>query len=381
MDLSLTTEQHDLQQSVRRFVRDEITVERLVAESQADVGFDAKAWRKMAELGWLSMAIPEDQGGIGASLTDVAVLFEELGRGPVAGPLFESGVLAPHILLALGPAEMSAEVLGLIANGDVMLTVALSEHPLFPTVPSSTDVVLTGGAGARRLQGRALFVREAMGASHFLVVAPTDASGDRLACAMVPATDPGVTVSRLPGFSPRQFAVTFDAVAVPDASVVDIAPDRVRAVADAVLRSVPVICAYQVGSCGSVYEMTVEYSRQRVQFGKPIGTFQRVQDHVIDLANNMDSARWTTYFALNRLDSQGNGELPRAEIHTAKAVTAEGHYRACTSAHEVHAGIGSDLQYGLAVHTFASRSLYPYMGDPAWHRRQLALTLDFVSSA
>src|SRR4029453_9041193 len=102
---------------------------------------------------------------------------------------------------------------------------------------------------------------------------------------------------------------------------------------------------------------TTLFRSQRVQFGKPIGTFQRVQDHIIDLANNMDSARWTTYFALNRLDLQGHGALPRAEIHTAKAVTAEGHYLACTSSHEVHAGIGSDLQYGLAVHTFASRSL------------------------
>src|SRR3954453_23427998 len=92
MDLSLTTEQQDLQQSVRRFVRGEITLERLVAESQADVGFDAATWAKMAELGWLAMAIPEDLGGVGASLTDVAVLFEELGRGPAAGPLFESGV-------------------------------------------------------------------------------------------------------------------------------------------------------------------------------------------------------------------------------------------------------------------------------------------------
>jgi alkylation response protein AidB-like acyl-CoA dehydrogenase len=162
-------------------------------------------------------------------------------------------------------------------------------------------------------------------------------------------------------------------------AVIDIAPEQVPAVADAVLRSVPVNCAYQVGSCMSVYEMTVEYSRQRVQFGKPIGTFQRVQDHVIDLANNMDSARWTTYFALNKLDHENEGALPRAEIHTAKAVTAEGHYLACTSAHEVHAGIGSDLQYGLAVHTFASRSLYPYLGDPAWHRRGLAAALRFAS--
>ena len=378
MDLSLTTEQQDLQESVRRFVRTEITIERLVTESQADVAFDAAVWTKMADLGWLSMAIPEDQGGVGASLTDTAVVFEELGRGPVAGPVFETAVLVPHILLALGPTAMGTELLTLIANGQAIVTVALPEASMFPTAPSSTDVVLAGPSGNSHLRGRALFVREAMGASHFLVVTPVEAGGDAFACVLVPATDPGVSVTRLPGFSPRQFSVVFDDVVISPDNVIDIAPDRVPAVADAVLRSVPVNCAYQVGSCLSVYEMTVEYSRQRVQFGKPIGTFQRVQDHIIDLANNMDSARWTTYFALNRLDLQDDGPLPRAEIHTAKAVTAEGHYLACTSSHEVHAGIGSDLQYGLAVHTFASRSLYPYLGDPAWHRRQLAAALRFA---
>src|SRR5205814_2332793 len=146
---------------------------------------------------------------------------------------------------------------------------------------------------------------------------------------------------RLPGFSPRQFAVVFDDVAVTGDAAIDIAPERVPAVADAVLRSVPVNCAYQVGSCLSVYEMTVKYSRQRVQFGKPIGTFQRVQDHIIDHANGLDSARWSTYHALAKIDS--DDELPRAAIHVGKAATAEGHYQACTSSHEVHAGIGSDL--------------------------------------
>jgi hypothetical protein len=72
--------------------------------------------------------------------------------------------------------------------------------------------------------------------------------------------------------------------------------------------------------------------------------------------------------------------VPREAIHVAKAATAEGHYQACTSSHEVHAGIGADLQYGLAVHTFASRTLYSYLGDPAWHRRQLATVLNFVGS-
>src|SRR5262249_35973478 len=138
------------------------------------------------ELGWLSMTTPEEHAGMGASFADTAVLFEELGRGPVAGPVFETGVLAPLIMLALGSTQLGGELLGMIGDGEAILTVVLPEHPLFPTTSGSTHVALSVTAGRRQLHGRALFVREAMGASHFLVIAPVDAHGDRLACALVP---------------------------------------------------------------------------------------------------------------------------------------------------------------------------------------------------
>jgi alkylation response protein AidB-like acyl-CoA dehydrogenase len=136
-----------------------------------------------------------------------------------------------------------------------------------------------------------------------------------------------------------------------------------------VLRSLPVLCAWQVGSCEAVFELARQYVDERVAFGRTIGMFQRVQDHVIDIVNALDGARWATYFALWQLEHEPD---PVAAIHVAKAATADAHYRACTSAHEVHAGIGCDLQYPLAAHTFASRSLAGYLGDAAWHRRRLA---------
>ena len=126
--------------------------------------------------------------------------------------------------------------------------------------------------------------------------------------------------------------------------------------------------------------MTVRYSRERVQFGKAIGTFQRVQDHVIVLANAMDSARWATAYALSKLDGDPT-VTPREAIHVAKSATADGHTTACHAAHEVHAGIGSDVSYPLAVHTYRSRSSFAYLGDPAWHRARLAVLLGFGPGA
>ena len=130
----------------------------------------------------------------------------------------------------------------------------------------------------------------------------------------------------------------------------------------------PVLCAYQVGGCSAVFDMSVAYSNDRVQFGQPIGRFQRVQDHIINITNAMDAARWTTYEALWKLDS---GQTAARSVHLAKAVSSEGYYHACNSAHEVHAGVGVSREYGLTLHTRMSRTLYQYLGDPAFHKRKL----------
>ena len=137
----------------------------------------------------------------------------------------------------------------------------------------------------------------------------------------------------------------------------------------AVAAAIPLLCAYQVGGSQQVYEMSVDYSRTRIQFGTPIGRFQRVQDHIINLVNELDSARWTTYEALWKLDSEREAA---DSIHLAKTVSSAAYYNACNHAHEVHAGVGSTTEYGLTLHTTASRTLYQFLGDPKFHRRRLA---------
>jgi alkylation response protein AidB-like acyl-CoA dehydrogenase len=115
--------------------------------------------------------------------------------------------------------------------------------------------------------------------------------------------------------------------------------------------------------------MSVEYSRTRVQFGQPIGRFQRVQDHIVGIVNNLDAARWTTYEALWKLDV---GQSAAASVHLAKAVTSEAYLKVCDGAHEVHAGVGVISEYGLTLHTQRSRTLYHLLGDAKLHRRRMA---------
>lgn len=369
MDLSLTPEQLTLQREARRFVRDEVTAERIITEGRDPSGFDPVLWKAMAEMGWLGMLAGEDVGGSGASRTDAAILFEELGRGPVPGPLFETAVLAVDILTALRPALPIADrLLPMIANGDAVFAIFLGDFRPAQGLPTTAALRVVERDGVRYLQGRADHVREAKDVTHYLVLA--EGGDTQRHCAVVDATDPGISVDELDSFSPRQFAVSFADAELADGCVTELTANLERDVATAIMRATPLLCAFQVGSCQTVFELTVEYSRVREQFGRPIGAFQRVQDHVIELVNALDTARWTTYHALWRCDDGDDGI--DAAVHVAKAVTSEAHWTACDSAHEVHAGFGADLGYGLAIHTYASRALYAYLGDPRWHRRRLA---------
>jgi alkylation response protein AidB-like acyl-CoA dehydrogenase len=142
----------------------------------------------------------------------------------------------------------------------------------------------------------------------------------------------------------------------------------------ALLRALPILCSYMVGGCQAVYEMSVSHSQTRVQFGVPVGKFQRVQDHIIRLVNHLDGARWTTGEALWKLDT---GRPAAASVHMAKAVASEAYVEACNAAHEVHAGIGSANEYGLVAHTQMSRTLFHYLGDPRWHKRRMADALEW----
>jgi alkylation response protein AidB-like acyl-CoA dehydrogenase len=185
---------------------------------------------------------------------------------------------------------------------------------------------------------------------------------------------PGVSVRPLSGFMGWCYEVKFDSVKVPGSAVLGGLGAGHKPLGQAIEKAIPILCAYQVGGCQAVFEMSVERSQTREQFGTPIGRFQRIQDHIIDIANHLDAARWTTYEALWKLDT---GKPARESVHMAKAVTSEAYFQACTSAHYVHGGIGYSESFGLTLHTKMSRGLYHQLGDPRHHRRQLAGLLGF----
>jgi alkylation response protein AidB-like acyl-CoA dehydrogenase len=369
MDLSLTEPQELLRTAARTFVEREAPRHAIVALHRGDTALLPPLWRKASELGWPGILVPGEYGGSESTLTDAAVLFEELGRGPVPGPYFSSGVLGTLAVLEAATAAQRRNLLPGVARGETVLAVAITE-PNASWGPHGVTLRARRTDGRYRLDGVKVFVGDATAATHLVVVVRTgDGPGD-LGLLLVDARASGVNARRLSGFLSWQDEVTFEGVEVPAA---DLLGEREgqgwMALERALLRAWPVLCAYMVGGCQAVFEMSVAHSQQRVQFGVPIGKFQRVQDHVIRLINALDSARWTTAEALWKLDT---GRPATDAVHLAKAVTSEGYLEACNAAHEVHAGQGSLTEYGLVAHTQMSRTLFPYLGDPRWHKRRMA---------
>ena len=369
MDLSLNQAQEMLKAAAQDFIQREYPKEKLLELERTDTGCTPELWERAAGLGWLGMPVPTEYGGEGLSLTDTAVLFQELGRGPVVGPHFSSGVLGSLLLLEGGTEAQKREWLPQVCRGSMVLGAAISD-PDRSWGPGAVQMTPAQRNGDYVLNGTKLFVQDAAMATHLVCGVRTGQGEDGVGLLLVDASLPGVAVRNLPGFLGQSAEVTFDNVAVSRDKLLGEATEGGWGMLEATLqKALPVMCAYQVGGCEAVFEMSVAYSRTRVQFGTPVGRFQRVQDHIINLVNHLDAARWTTYEALWKLDS---GRPARDAVHLAKAVTAEGHYQACNYAHEVHAGVGSMIEYGLAMHTKMSRTLYSYLGDPKYHRRQLA---------
>ena len=374
MDLSLSEEQQLLKQGVEDFVAREAPREAVIELSESELGYSPEHYARVAELGWLGVAIPERYGGAGLGLTDAAVLFEAFGYAALPGPFISSGVISALIVEEAGSEEQRAELLPRIASGQAIAVLALTE-PGYSWGPEGVHMRAAERGGDYVLDGVKLFVHDAIGATHFITAVRTGDDGG-LTLLVVDASAPGVSVRRLRGFTGSECVVRFEGVRVPASAALGEAGAAEAPLVRALTKAAPVLSAYQVGGGQAVFDMAVDYSRERRQFGQPIGRFQHVQNHIIQLVNHVDASRWTTYEALWRFDSG----KPGAEVasHLAKAVTSEGFVHAVNYSHEVHAGVGVMHEYGLTLYTTLSRSLYHQLGSPRYHRRQLAdLLVDY----
>lgn len=368
MDLSFTPEQEMLKTIARDFISRECPSTLVRELDEQGDGFSSDLWRKMSVLGWAGTIIPEEYGGAGRSYADLGVLYEEMGRGALPSPHHSSAVLCALLLLQSGSEEQRRRYLPAIAKGEHIMALAATE-PEYGWEPVDVQLPATPHGDGYVLNGVKHFAHDAHIADTLVVAARTGSAPEDITLFLVERNTPGLSVKPVSGFTgERQNQVTLQQVH--SNAFAGSVNGGWTALQQALLPATAALCAYMVGGLQEVYERTVEYCRTRQQFGVAIGTFQRVQDHVVNIVNYLDSARWTTYEALWKLDAGDAGAAEAVSI--AKAVTSEAFDEGTFASHEVHAGIGISKEYGLHLYTKKARTYYQYLGDPTFHRNKIA---------
>jgi len=365
MDLRLTKTQNMFKRAAADFVKAEAPSHIIAEWFRNKKTFLPDLYCKAASLGWLGMVIPERYGGASASFTDCAVVFEELGRVPLLGPLFSSGVLSALLVLEGASQAQKESLLPGICTGKSIVIAAITDEGV-RWGPESVETRLTRTTDGLVLDGTKRFVYDAEAATSFICAARMENGG--IALVLVNRESPGISITPHVGFMASVAEVRFDRVQVPASNLLGEAGAGWQILDRALEKALPILCAYQVGACQEIFDFTAEYTRTRVVFGQPIGRFQRVQDHCVELSIHLDAARWVTYETLWKLDA---GLPAAASVHEAKAVASEAYYQVCNFSHMVHAGPGTDYGHPLMAHSVMAHTLYQYLGTPLHHKRKM----------
>ena len=344
MDLSLTEYQQTLKDTARELFGVECPTSLVRAMEQDDRGYPADLWERMAGLGWFGLPFPEELGGSGGTLTDLAVLLEEFGRALVPGPFFNSVAVVGLTLLDAGSEAQRKEILPRIADGSLIATAALLDERArygADSVSMSAERCDSGYV----LNGTKMFVEYANSADLMLVPARSDTG---VVLLLVPTSADGVSLTRLDSIARDPlFAVEFSDVFVPDGVVGE--PGQGHAALKRALdRAALLHCAHSIGGAQHVLDMTVAYTKQRVQFDRAIATFQSVQHDCADMVIAIDSARLATYEAITRIE---DGQTADKEIALAKSLTNHAYKWTTLTAQQIHGGIGFMEEYDLQLWT------------------------------
>jgi alkylation response protein AidB-like acyl-CoA dehydrogenase len=369
MDFGLNEGQEMLRKTARDFLAAECPKSFVRQMAKDEKGYSPELWHKMAELGWLGLAFPEQYGGTGGSFLDLTVLLEEMGRACLPGPFFPTVVLGGMTILLAGDEKQKQELVPKIAEGTVLLTVAINEpNGGYNLGTIATRAVMDGDHFI--ITGTKLFVPDAHIADHIICLCKEK---DGAALFLVNAHSRGVAITPLETIAgDKQCEVVLDQVAVPVGAVLgDTGHGQVHL--QTVLGGAAVAkCAEMVGGAQQVLEMTVSYVKDRKQFGVPVGAFQAFQHHCANMMTYVDTSRFLTYKAAWMVSE---GLACDKEIAMAKAWVSDAYRKVTLLGHQCIGGVGFMEDHDLPLYSKRAKACEVAFGDTDFHRELVAQEL------
>ena len=372
MDFAYTEEQEMLRKAAQDFVKRRCPKSFVRAMEKDEKGYSPELWKEMAELGWMGCCFPEEYGGIGGSFFDLTVLLEELGRGLLPSPFVPTVVHCGLPILFAGTEEQKREFLPKIAGGELIMTLAMTEGS-----GSFCASGITVGAKSEKdnyvIRGNKLFVVDAHVADWLLCVTRSKGAEnkeDGISLLLVDGQSPGIRRTPLKNMAwEKQFEVVFDGVRVPGKNLLG-PPDQGWPIVKRMMDHAAVAqCSLMIGGAQQALEMTIGYAKERVQFDRPIGSFQAIQHQCADMAMEVLISRNLTSQAAWKV-SEG---LPGAkEVAMAKAFVSEACERVLFMAAKIHGAIGLTGEHDLSLYFRRGKGAQAAFGDGGFQKELVA---------
>jgi alkylation response protein AidB-like acyl-CoA dehydrogenase len=379
VNFAFSEEQEELRRSVRRFLEDKSPVSEVRRLMETTEGYDEAVWAQMGkELGLQSLHIPEAYGGQGYSFVELVVVLEEMGRALLCAPFYASVCLAANAILNAGSEEDRQALLPGIASGDTIATLAFTEPNGRWDASGITMEAVPAGDGSRgyTLSGTKMFVLDGHTAGLVVVAArrPGSEGTDGISFFTVDGGAEGLTRTPLPTMDQTRKQARLEFSGVP-AKLLGPEPgntagDGWAALSKTLDQAAVCLCAEMVGGAQRVLEMSVEYAKVRIQFGRPIGSFQAIKHKCADMLLEVESAKSAAYYA-GWAAAEDNDELP-VVASLAKAYCSDAYFHAAAENIQIHGGIGFTWEHDAHLYFKRAKSSEILLGDATYHRELLA---------
>jgi len=348
VEFDFTPDQYTMRDEARRFLESQCPTSHVREYIDDETGWSRGLWKQMADLGWMGLAIPEEYGGLGLGFDDLALLLGELGN--VVAPVpFLTSALAGYAIALHGSDEQKGRLLPALASGERVAALAVDASSFGSQPVDAHDTSLTGEHAV---------VLDAPAADLFVVAA---CAGDRNRWYVV---EEGATVTPKQAFDRTR---TIGAVAFDGARGDALADVGIREVLAAAAAAV---CSEMVGTAQKVLDLSVAYSKDRVQFGRPIGSFQAIKHKAAEMMTDLEAARSAAYYAAWAVAARSDEALLAASV--AKSFCSEALARLGGEGVQIHGGIAFTWEHDMHLYLRRIKSDEVLFGDEAYHRERIA---------
>ena len=379
MALILNEEQQSLKDIAREFLQKNapVTHFRKIRDTENELGYDEALWKEMVDLGWSGILIPEEYGGFDFGMVGMGSIFEEMGKTLTPSPLFSTGVLGASLISLGGNNSQKQSLLPKIVDGSLTTALALEEGSRHSPFSINTKAVKDGDNF--KISGEKTFVIDGHTAGLLIVAARTDGSIDDSSGISLFLVDPnskGIEITKTSMVDSRNAAsIQFKDAIVSSSEILGEQNNGAGILEEVLDRAQIAISAEMLGNASQAFDITLEYLKERKQFGAVIGTFQALQHRAAEMYSELELTKSSVIAACNAVDENSNDLKRMASL--AKFKAGETNYLVTNEAVQMHGGVGVTDEYDVGLYMKRARVTEQIFGNSEYHLDRYATLSDY----